>query len=115
MKEYAESLKWLMSAMWSGLISWAIWGALMNLYHYKKTGYFKWSIFFLALIMWGFVWSFFDWGTFSGVAWAMSMKIFDLMYEKWDIFIKNFINTIFEKKYWVKLFEENEWKCWSTK
>lgn len=79
----------------------------MHLYTFTKTWYFKVSAFMISVMIWGFVGyitgEFTSSGALTWVSGAMSMKLFDLFSEHWTILLK----TIIERKYWVKL-EENE-------
>lgn len=102
-----DSIKEAFSAIWIWVVSGSIWGWLMHLYTFTKTWYFKVSAFMISVMIWGFVGyitgEFTSSGALTWVSGAMSMKLFDLFSEHWTILLK----TIIERKYWVKL-EENE-------
>jgi len=103
-----EMTKEIISAIGVGIVSWAIWGGLMNLYKFTQTGVFKLSSFFISIAIWWFVgylaWEFTQNGAILWVSWALSMKIFDLVNDKWILLLKKFV----EKKFNINLDDYEE-------
>ena len=80
----------------------------MNLYNFTKTWVFKWSLFFVSVSVWGFVgylaWEFTNSWTIIWLSWALGMKIFDLVSDKWIYFI----SCLLKNKYNINIIENDK-------
>ena len=103
-----EIIKELSSWVSTWVFVGGIWGGLMNLYSFTKTGVFKWSFFFISVWVWGFVWylagEFTTNWTIIWLSWALGMKIFDLVSDKWIYFIA----CLLKNKYNINIIKDEK-------
>jgi len=103
-----ETIKDVVSSIWIWIVSWWVWGLTAHLYEYSKTRQFDFIMIMLSMIFWAFAWfiasDFTDSWALTGMAWAMSMKIFDVISSSWT----QILTQVMEQKLWIKVDKSNK-------